>query len=176
MAYTDVLLLNSNYEPLHVCSLMRAVALIMKGKVEVLHLNGHIVVTTGTNFTAPSVIRLRYQIKRPMPQLRLSRHAVLARDSYSCQYCGSGKDLTIDHVLPRWRGGTHTWDNVVTCCRKCNLKKGEKTPAQAKMQLARAPKRPPYIPYISLPNYVRAQDREDWLPYLPTFDLVARPS
>ncbi|MFN8140038.1 MAG: HNH endonuclease [Fimbriimonadales bacterium] len=176
MGQSDVLLLNCNYEPLHVCSLMRAVALLMKGKVEVLHLNGHTVRTTGTEFRAPSVIRLRYQIKRPLPVLRMSRHAILARDNYLCQYCGSQRDLTIDHVVPRWVGGKHTWDNVVTCCRRCNLKKGEKTPAQARMTLAKPPRRPSYVPYISLPNYVKAQDRDDWLQYLPVFEGLRKPS
>jgi 5-methylcytosine-specific restriction endonuclease McrA len=108
-----------------------------------------------------------------MPELRLSRHAILARDNYVCQYCGSGKDLTIDHVIPRWRGGRHTWDNVVACCRKCNLKKGEKTPAQARMVLARQPKRPSYVPFISLPHYVKAKEKHEWLQYLPNFEGVS---
>jgi hypothetical protein len=68
-------------------------------------------------------------------------------------------------------GGPHTWDNVVACCRKCNLKKGDKTPDQARMKLRVAPRRPKYVPYISLPNYLRAQSKDDWLQYLPTFEF-----
>jgi 5-methylcytosine-specific restriction endonuclease McrA len=105
-----------------------------------------------------------------MPQLRLSRHSILARDSHTCQYCGSTRDLTIDHVTPRWKGGTNTWGNLVTCCRKCNLKKGDKTPEQAKMKLMRPPRRPQYVPYLSLQKYIHAVKREDWMLFLPVFD------
>jgi len=167
----DVLLLNNNYEPLNVCSVMRAVTLMVKGKAEVIHLNGHMVHTAHTEFHAPSVLRLRYHVKRPLPQLRLSRHSVLARDSYTCQYCGvTGKDLTIDHVIPRRHGGRHTWDNVVACCKRCNVRKADKLPHQSNMRLQHPPERPRYIPYISLTQFMRAQTREEWLMYLPNFE------
>lgn len=173
MPQFDVLLLNNNYEPLNVCTMLRAVTLVTVGKAEVLHHNGHMIRTGSGELRAPSVLRLRYHIKRPLPELRLSKHSVLARDHYTCQYCGtSSRDLTLDHVIPRWRGGTHTWDNVVACCRKCNLKKGDKTPAQARMTLRREPRRPKYVPFISLPNYVRAREREEWMQYLPTYEWV----
>lgn len=175
MSQIEVLLLNNNYEPLNVCSMVRAVGLIIKGKVEVLHTNGHVIKTGTQNMRAPSVLRLRYHIKRPLPQLRLTRHSVLARDDYTCQYCGAtGKDLTIDHVTPRRLGGPHTWDNVVACCRRCNLKKGDKMPKQAGMVLKTLPKRPHYIPYISLPCYLRAKVREEWMIYLPHFEGIGR--
>ena len=171
----DVLLLNNNYEPLNVCTVMRAVSLMLKGKAEVLHNNGHIVHTVRTEFSAPSVMRLRYHVKRPVPQLRLARHSILARDHYTCQYCGlTGKDLTLDHVVPRRLGGKHTWDNVVACCRRCNLRKADKPLHQANMKLSREPRRPRYIPYISLTNYLRAQSREEWMQYLPVFDGLVR--
>lgn len=171
----DVLLLNNNYEPLNVCTVMRAVSLMMKGKAEVLHNNGHTVRTGRAEFRAPSVVRLRYHIKRPLPQLRLSRHSVLARDSYTCQYCGlTGKDLTLDHVVPRRLGGKHTWDNVVACCRRCNLRKADKPLHQSNMKLARTPRRPKYVPYISLTNYLRAQRRDEWMQYLPIFEGLIR--
>ena len=166
----EVLVLNSNYEPLNVCNMRRAVALMLLGKVEVLQQREHPLETIRGALSAPSVLKMRYQVRRPMPQLRLSRHSVLARDNYTCQYCGSRKDLTIDHVVPRWAGGPHTWDNLVACCRRCNLKKGDKTPAQAQMKLARKPKRPHFIPYLSLPLYLKAQGREDWRMYLPFFE------
>ena len=157
MASHEVLVLNSNYEPLNVCSLRRAMSLLLIGKVEVLQHRTEPVYTASGPFRAPSVVKMRYQVRRPMPQLRLSRHSVLARDNYTCQYCGSrGRDLTIDHVVPKWCGGPHTWDNLVACCRRCNLKKGDKTPAQAHMKLARKPKRPHFIPYLSLPLYLKA--------------------
>lgn len=166
-----MLLLNSNYEPLNVCDMRRAVALLLLGKAEVLQKHEKALATVSGDFVAPSVLKMRYQVRRPMPQLRLSRHSVLARDNYTCQYCGvRHRDLTIDHVVPRWAGGPHTWDNLVACCRRCNLKKGDKTPSQACMRLARKPKRPHFIPYLALPTYLRAQSRDDWRDFLPIFE------
>lgn len=170
MADYDVLLLNANYEPLNVCNIRRAVSLIMVGKAEVIQGSEDRYRTSEATWDAPSVVRMRYHVRRPMPQLRLSRHSILARDCHTCQYCGSTRDLTIDHVRPRWSGGGNTWDNLVTCCRKCNLKKGDKTPEQAKMKLARSPKRPQYVPYLSLQKYIRAVKRDDWMLYLPVFN------
>ena len=171
MVGPDVLLLNSNYEPLNVCNMRRAISLLLLGKAEILHDREVPVQTVRGGVKAPSVMKMRYQVKRPMPQLRLSRHSILARDNYTCQYCGShARDLTIDHVVPRWAGGPHTWDNLVACCRRCNLKKGDKTPQQAHMKLSKRPRRPHFIPYLSLPTYLKAQHREEWRMYLPVFD------
>lgn len=171
MSHSDVLLLNNNYEPLNVCDMRRAVALMLVGKVEVLEHREAALCTVSGEIVAPSVLKMRYHVRRPMPQLRLSRHSVLARDAYTCQYCGvKGKELTIDHVVPRWAGGPHTWDNLVACCRRCNLKKGDKTPSQAHMHLAKKPRRPHFIPYLALPLYLRAQNRHDWHNYLPVFE------
>lgn len=170
----EVLVLNSNYEPLNVCSMRRAMSLVVLGKAEMIQPREVPLVTAGGELTAPSVLKMRYPVRRPMPELRLSRHSVLARDNYTCQYCGCrGRDLTIDHVVPRWAGGPHTWDNLVACCRRCNLKKGDKTPQQAHMKLARKPKRPHFVPYLSLPVYLRAKGRDDWDMFLPVFEEFA---
>lgn len=143
----------------------------MLGKADVLQQRDAPVNTIGGKVNAPSVLKMRYQVRRPMPQLRLSRHSVLARDHYTCQYCGAkGKDLTIDHVIPKWVGGPNSWDNLVACCRRCNLKKADKTPQQAHMKLARKPRRPHFVPYLSLPLYLKAQSREDWRDFLPYFE------
>lgn len=166
----DVLLLNANYEPLNVCNVRRAMTLVLVGKADVIHEADALLVTSSRQVPVPSVVKMRYHVRRPMPQLRLSRHSVLARDNYTCQYCGCRKDLTIDHVVPKWCGGPHTWDNLVACCRKCNLKKGDKTPQQANMRLRSRPRRPHYVPYLSLPKYLRAVQRQDWQYYLPVFD------
>jgi len=82
--------------------------------------------------------------------------------------------MTLDHVIPRWMGGPQSWDNLVACCRKCNLKKADKTLAKAKMQLRSVPKRPHFIPYISLPEYLKASKREDWSMYLPIFEAFTQ--
>ncbi len=167
----EVLLLNQNYEPLHVCDVRRAISLVLGNKADVLHHHEVPVITGSGPLQAPSVMKMRYMVKRPMPQLRLSRHSVLARDNYTCQYCGvRGKDLTIDHVVPRWAGGPHAWDNLVACCRRCNLKKGDKSPQQANMKLKCPPRRPHFIPYLALPTYLRVKNRQDWTIYLPVFE------
>lgn len=170
MASYDVLLLNANYEPLNVCNLRRAVTLIMVGKAEVIEKSLLIMRTSEQSSNAPSVLRMVYQVKRPLPQLRLSRHSVFARDCHTCQYCGSSRDLTIDHVQPKWAGGGATWDNLVACCRKCNLKKAHRTLRQANMNLNRRPLRPKYIPFLSLQKYIQAMRRDEWVLYLPRFD------
>jgi 5-methylcytosine-specific restriction endonuclease McrA len=167
----DVLVLNSNYEPLNVCNIRRAMTLLLLGKAEVLEHGERPVRTITGELRAPSVLKMRYMVRRPMPQLRLSRHSVLARDNYTCQYCGvRNKELTIDHVLPKWAGGPHTWENLVACCRRCNLKKADKTPQQAQMKLARKPRRPHFVPYLSLPVYLKARERGDWDFFLPEFE------
>lgn len=171
MGSHEVLLLNSDFEPLNVCNVRRAMSLIMLGKAEILHHHEEPILTSRGPVRAPSIVKMRYHVRRPLPQLRLSRHSILARDDYTCQYCGTrSRDLTIDHVIPRWMGGPHTWENLVACCRRCNLKKGDKTPQQARMKLARPPRRPHFIPYISLSAYLKARQREDWAYYLPVFD------
>lgn len=167
----EVLLLNSDFEPLNVCHVRRAMSLVMLGKAEVIEHHDIALFTTRGALQAPSVVKMRYHVRRPLPQLRLSRHSILARDGYTCMYCGiKGKDLTIDHVIPRWMGGPHKWDNLVACCRKCNLKKGDKTPQQAKMKLKTTPRRPHFIPYISLPAYLKAKGKDQWSFYLPVFE------
>ncbi len=166
----EVLLLNSNYEPLNVCTMRRAMSLVLLGKAEVVQQAEQAIRTGGGNLDAPSVLKMRYPVRRPMPQLRLSRHSILARDNYTCQYCGTrGRDLTIDHVIPKWVGGPQAWDNLVACCRKCNLKKGDKTPQQAHMKLARRPRRPHFVPYLSLPVYLKAKGKGEWGDFLPIF-------
>lgn len=170
MPMLDVLVLNHNYEPLNVCSMRRAFSLMLRGKAEVVHHRDTPLRTIRGHIQAPSVLKMRYPVRRPMPELRLSRHSILARDNYTCQYCGSRRDLTIDHVIPKWAGGPYSWDNLVACCRRCNLRKGDKTPSQAGMHLARRPRRPHFVPYLSLPVYLHAHEREDWRMYLPVFD------
>jgi 5-methylcytosine-specific restriction endonuclease McrA len=164
----EVLILNSDYEPLNVCNMRRAIALIHLGKAEVLHASERPIRTWTGEHPSPSVLKLRHQVRRPLPQLRLSRRSVFARDEYQCQYCGLiGRDLTIDHVVPKRLGGPATWENLVTCCRRCNSKKGDKPLHQTSMRLLRSPKRPRYVPYISLAKYVAGRKNEVWAMYLP---------
>ena len=159
-----VLVLNSTYEPANVCSTRRAVVLLLKGKAEAVETGGTVLHSERTAFAVPSVIRLVNYVRLPHAESRgLSRRAVLARDGFRCQYCGSTRHLTIDHIVPRSRGGTTSWDNVVTSCAPCNVRKGACLPSEVGMSPAHKP-RPP------LPgDFVLASQRvvpEAWLPYL----------
>jgi len=166
----QVLVLNQNYEPLNVCSWRRAIALLCLGKVVALEHSSTVVRSASREFPLPSVVRLTYPIRRPLPELKLSRRAILARDGYTCQYCGhSGKDLTIDHVVPRNRGGPSTWDNLVACCLRCNNRKGDKTLKEANMTLLRKPRRPRFIPYLSYATFKAAVKNPQWRDYLEPF-------
>lgn len=166
MVNSLVLVLNQSYEPLNLCRIRRAIVLVLHGKAEILE-NGRGELHSATQiFQIPSVIRLVYIVERPHHQRRLTRFEVFNRDRYTCQYCGrQTKELTLDHVIPRQRGGKHTWDNVVSACIPCNRCKGGCTPEEAGMKLLHQP-RPPhsdgfYIPYDYLSTH------SEWQKYLP---------
>lgn len=160
-----VLVLNVNFEPLNVCTTRRAMGLLFKGKAEML-LNGRgYIQTVRKNYLKPSVIRLGYMVRRPRPRVRLTKREVFRRDRYGCQYCGARSNrLTLDHVVPRHRGGEHSWSNLVTACEACNLKKGGRTLQEAHMNLLRQPQEPRasalYLYGLHLP------ENEDWRQYL----------
>ena len=138
---SKVLVLNASYEPLNICTWRRAVVLLMKGKAEPIEHNGKLIYT---NLPIPTVIRLRTYVKIPYKEISLSRRNLLHRDNYTCQYCGDRRhDLTIDHIVPRSKGGTDSWENVVAACLKCNVKKGDRTPKESNMSLSTTPRRPP---------------------------------
>lgn len=140
----NVLVLNRNFEPLNVCDTRRAMCLIVVGKAEVL-MNGRGVIRTPSRvFLRPSVIRLNRMIRRPRPRPKLVRSEIFRRDNYTCQYCGQrSPKLTLDHVVPRHKGGHHTWENLVTACARCNMRKGGRTAQEAGMTLQRPPQQPP---------------------------------
>ncbi len=163
---SDVLLLNQNYEPLNVCRLRRAIVLLGKGKAEMVE-NGMGYIHTSTQlFEIPSVIRLMYMVRRPLPMRRLTRRELLLRDRYQCQYCGAeARELTLDHVIPRVRGGQHLWENMVTACMACNHRKAGRTPQEAGMRLRSQPKPPSASPYYPFLPYL--ERREEWRKFVP---------
>jgi 5-methylcytosine-specific restriction endonuclease McrA len=164
----EVLVLNSDFEPLNVCHIRRAVVMVYLGKADVLHAHDLEIPVTDGSIPAPSVVKLRHHVRRPLPELKLSRRTVFARDQYLCQYCGqSAKDLTIDHVVPKRHGGQTIWENLVCSCRRCNMKKGDKMLHQTSMKLLHPPRRPRYVPYISLTKYLTGRKNETWRDYLP---------
>ena len=160
-----VLVLNLNYVPVNVCTVRRAVVLVVKGKAEPLENHRSQIRTVDRTIDAPSIIRLSYLVKRPFLPRKLSKKEIFLRDRYTCQYCSKrAQDLTLDHVVPRRQHGPHTWENVVTACTRCNLRKAGRTPAEAKMRLATVPRAPDPNPYLILQNRVIL---EEWQPYLP---------
>ena len=139
---TRTLLLNASDEPLHVCDAYRALYLVSKGTADVVLDSEHVAHTQCVDYVLPSVIRLRHYVRVPRGRsIPLSTRTVIARDRGECAYCGDDAD-TMDHIVPRGQGGSHTWENVVAACRLCNHHKGNKTPDQAHMPLLRQPTRP----------------------------------
>jgi 5-methylcytosine-specific restriction endonuclease McrA len=162
----QVLVLNTTYEPINACSTKRAVVLLLKGRAELVEAGLHEFRSARTTLRQPVVIRLTSFVKVPRGERRrLSRRAVLARDGYRCQYCGSTRHLTLDHVVPRSKGGTTSWENIVTSCAPCNVRKGAKLPAEVGMVLRRNPRPPSVADFLVFsPSGVP----RDWVPYLET--------
>jgi 5-methylcytosine-specific restriction endonuclease McrA len=159
-----VLVLNATYEPLNVCTAKRAIVLMLKQKAEVLETSGRWFHSANKIFPLPDVIKLNYFVKVPRGEARkVSRRAVLARDNHRCQYCGSRMHLTIDHVIPRSRGGTTTWDNIVTSCAPCNARKGDRLPREANMHPRTNPRPPDPFAFVYL---AVSEIRRSWRRYL----------
>ena len=159
-----VLVLNQDYSPLTICSAERAFLLIYAEKAERVHDDSELTLrTVSSEFKMPSVIRLQKYIYVPYKGVLLSRQNVFKRDQYECQYCGSKKDLTLDHVLPSSRGGKSSWGNLVTACKKCNSYKGDRTPEEAEMPLKNTPFKPSYMMFVR--NF-SGFTSEEWLTYL----------
>lgn len=160
----NVLVLNQDYQPLSICSVQRSMKLIFLEKAELLHDDPKKELRTiRESFQFPSVIRLRSYIRVPYNKVVLSRRNIMRRDNFTCMYCGSKNDLTIDHVLPKSRGGKDVWENLTTACEKCNVKKGSRTPEEAGMPILKQPYRP--IPITFFRDY-NGNVQEPWKPYL----------
>jgi len=164
-----VLVLNASYEPLNVVTIKRAVVLLLKEKAELVEAAEQRLRAERMSIPYPLVIRLVQYVRIPSHfTLPLTRRMVLARDQYTCQYCGSQPGsavLTLDHVIPRSRGGRKTWKNVVTACQKCNQRKDDRTPAEANMRLLRSPFQPRYI---ALALVYQLQEHDVWRKYIHT--------
>jgi 5-methylcytosine-specific restriction endonuclease McrA len=160
-----VLVLNQSYEPLTVCRARRALVLIFQGKAEMLENGIGIIHSINETVPLPSVIRLARLVKRPRRVKKLTRFEIFNRDRYTCQYCQQkSRQLTLDHVIPRYRGGQHTWENVVSCCVACNRHKAGRTPKEANMKLIRPPLPPRGGSIFSIP-YHYLQSRHEWQKY-----------
>jgi 5-methylcytosine-specific restriction endonuclease McrA len=163
-----VLVLNASYEPINVTPVRRAVVLVLNGVATAEEHNGGFIHSARMAIRIPSVIRLREFRRIPYQTRALSRKNILLRDRYTCQFCGQvfpAVELTLDHVVPRSRGGHTDWDNLVTCCHKCNSRKGDRLPEEAGVRLLRVPR--PFTLHTSR-QLMRMMGRTDerWRKYL----------
>ncbi len=160
----SALVLNATFEPLSIVTVRRAACLVLAEKAELVEHDGSELRAASYALPTPLVVRLRYMVHVPyLRRASLSRRAIFARDGHQCQYCGGVAD-SIDHVMPRSRGGRHEWENVAAACRRCNLAKRDRTPEEAGMPLARPPRAPKGMGWVSL-TVQRVPDV--WKPYLP---------
>jgi len=139
-----VLVLNQNYEPLSVCNVKRAILLIFLNKAEcIVQRDGKVIRAEKIFYPVPSVIRILKYINYRNNEIPLTKKNILKRDGYTCQYCGTKEGvMTVDHVIPKTRGGKDDWTNLVCACVKCNNKKGNRTLKEAGMKLLKKPKKP----------------------------------
>lgn len=159
-----VLVLNATYEPISICSIKRAIVLLLKNRAEILVSGMEEIRAESLSMPRPLVIKLlAYVIVPRGAKRRLSRRVVLARDGHRCQYCGSTRHLTLDHVIPRSRGGGTSWENVVTSCYPCNTRKGAHLPAEIGMVPRVRPRTPSLVEFlVASPTEIP----DDWRPYL----------
>jgi 5-methylcytosine-specific restriction endonuclease McrA len=161
----DVLVLNATYEPLAVCDARRAVLLLLDDKADLVAPDGaaRLVRSPSIQVPLPAVVRLRQMVRLPRGAgVPLSRQAVLLRDRYECAYCSDAWADTIDHVVPRSRGGRHEWRNVVAACRPCNHRKGDRLLAELGWRLRYQPIEPRGSQRLAVPGAA-----PEWVPYLP---------
>ncbi|HVN78907.1 MAG TPA: HNH endonuclease [Terriglobia bacterium] len=163
------LLLNASFEPLKIITWQRAITLLFAGKVEVIEEYTREIHSVTFSIRLPSIIRLlKYVRVRRTRVVKFSRANIYARDRHTCQYCGQtlpSDDLTFDHVIPVSRGGTKSWENIVTACIECNRKKGGRTPEEAGMKLVQKPHEPLWVPSFNV-TFVFKNFPESWRDYL----------
>jgi 5-methylcytosine-specific restriction endonuclease McrA len=162
-----VLVLNASFEPINVCTVRRAIVLILKEKAEMVDDTGFELHAEKVSMTRPSVIRLVTYVRIPFHSFRrkITRRAVFARDDWQCQYCGRRGSLTMDHIVPRSKGGDTSWDNVVACCAGCNRRKGDRSVNQAGMRLLSRPRTPHPTIFIHVASPTIPSS---WQPYVPS--------
>ncbi|WNJ20683.1 HNH endonuclease [Pontibacter sp. G13] len=160
----QVLVLNQDYQAISICEPERALVLVWMDKAEmVADVAERKLRSVRTEFAFPSVIRLRSYVQLPFRKVSLTRENIFRRDGYTCGYCGSTKDLTLDHIVPKSQGGGFTWKNLVTACRPCNVEKGDQSLEEYGKSLRHKPFRPSFIMYMS---QFHGQVDINWRPFL----------
>lgn len=159
-----VLVLNADYSALSICSVPKAFVLVYAQKAELVSEVDKVKLrTVSASYPMPSVIKLNRYINIPYKSVVLNRQNVFRRDGNSCVYCGSSKDLTLDHVIPKSKGGRTSWLNLVTACRRCNAFKGNASPEQANLSLRHKPFKPTFIMYLR--DFFGSSEKS-WGPFL----------
>ncbi len=159
-----VLVLNLDHSPVAVVTVQKALVLTFMDKVSCLSFYEELTIrTVNKSFRYPAVIRLNHYKNIPYKGVLLNRANLFKRDKHQCQYCGSNKHLTIDHVVPRSKGGKTNWNNLITACHRCNVVKGDKTPEQVGMRLNSEPFRPTLGFFLAVYAELHA---EEWMPFL----------
>ena len=157
-------MLNQDFSPLMVCSVERAFILVYLNKSEMVRsANGHKIHSITRSFPMPSVIRLNRYVNAPYKGVNLTRQNIFKRDNFECQYCGTKRELTLDHVIPSSRGGPHSWLNLVTACKRCNARKGDFTPDEADMTIRSRPFKPSYTLFR---RDISGMKQEEWDEFL----------
>ncbi|RMF87056.1 MAG: HNH endonuclease [Nitrospinota bacterium] len=167
--WSNVLVLNYTYEPLHFCNAKRAIILILQEKAEIVEKSGQLLHSPSLVLPLPTVIRLRMYIRRPVGRgITFSKKNVFLRDNFTCQYCGvkgsNGFELTIDHIIPRSKGGKTCWENVVVACKVCNRRKGDRPLEETDLRLLRQPRKPRF-PLLK-PAPLSTRFLAEWTKYL----------
>lgn len=159
------MVLNQSYEPISICSARKAIILVLLNKAELITLReNRYFRSVSTKLPQPSIIKLSKYIRIPFNNIEPSRRNVLRRDEHRCQYCGKKSlEMTIDHILPRSRGGTDSWENLTTACIRCNNRKGNRTPEEAGMSLLSKPKKPNHIMFL---RQAVGKIDDNWKPFL----------
>lgn len=159
-----VLVLNQDYSALSICSVPKAFLLVYLSKAELVAESEALFLrTVDKEFPMPTVIRLHRYVHLPYKGVMLTRQNIFRRDGHSCQYCGTTDDLTLDHVIPKSRGGKTNWDNLLTACKRCNSRKGDFTPEEANMRMRHKPFKPSFI--VFLREFSGVLD-DSWMPFL----------
>lgn len=147
-----VLVLNADYTPINVTTVFKGFKLVDKGKAEILKAGDNPIVAGEKEFLRPLIIRLYNYVKFRFHKLKINRNRLFRRDNYSCVYCGNKRNLTVDHVMPKSRGGQNTWMNLVTCCSHCNRVKDNRTPEEAGMRFLKQPYEPSIFSEVVNPS------------------------
>lgn len=159
-----VLVLNADYSALSICSVPKAFLLVFAKKAELVSKNESLELrTVSTSFPYPSVIKLNRYISIPFRSVVMNRSNIFKRDGNSCVYCSSTKDLTLDHVIPKSKGGKTNWSNLVAACKRCNAEKGNSTPEEAGMKMSHSPYKPTFLTFL---RDFSGNDEKNWAPYI----------